>query len=57
MIVRDSTRRHHNLLCKPISEFDVSNLKRISYSYYEMAEELPITICTGRNMPDMKKLC
>lgn len=33
---RDNSRRHHNLLCKPFSEFDTSHFKKISYSYYEM---------------------
>jgi len=31
---RDNTRRHHNLLTKPFSEYDTNHFKKISYSYY-----------------------
>ena len=34
VMARDNSRRHHNLLCKPFSEFDISHFTRISYSYY-----------------------
>lgn len=54
---RDNTRRHHNLLCKPFSEFDTSHFKKISYSYYEMPSDFPKPICSGRNKPDWKELC
>ena len=33
---RDQSRRHHNFLCKPLSEFDASNFRKISYSYFWM---------------------
>lgn len=45
---RDNTRRHHNLLCKPFSEFDTSHFKKISYSYYEMPPEFPRPLCLGK---------
>jgi histone deacetylase complex regulatory component SIN3 len=54
---RDNTRRHHNLLCKPFSEFDTSNFKKVSYSYYEMPQEFPRPICKGREREDYKVLC
>lgn len=47
---RDNTRRHHNLLCKPFSEFDTSHFKKISYSYYEMPAEFPKPLCLGRTI-------
>jgi histone deacetylase complex regulatory component SIN3 len=31
---RDNSRRHHNLLCKPFSEFETHLFKKISYSYF-----------------------
>lgn len=54
---RDSTRRHHNLLCKPFSEFDISHFTRISYSYYELPKNFPKPICTAKNKKEYKKLC
>jgi histone deacetylase complex regulatory component SIN3 len=54
---RDNTRRHHNLLCKPFSEFDISHFKKISYSYYEMPSDFPKPICSGRNVKSIKALC
>jgi hypothetical protein len=54
---RDNTRRHHNLLCKPFSEFDTSHFKKLSYSYYEMPPEFPKPLCQGRSKPDIRKLC
>lgn len=54
---RDNTRRHHNLLCKPFSEFDTSNFKKISYSYYEMPSDFPKPICSGRTKPEWKEIC
>jgi histone deacetylase complex regulatory component SIN3 len=53
---RDNSRRHHNLLCKPFSEFDTSHFKKMSYSYYEMPSDFPRPICTGRNRPDIKEI-
>ena len=54
---RDNNRRHHNLLCKPFSEFDISHFKKISYSYYEMPSDFPRPLCLGRSRPDVAKLC
>jgi histone deacetylase complex regulatory component SIN3 len=50
---RDNNRRHHNLLCKPFSEFDTSHFKKISYSYYEMPVDFPKPLCFGRSNPDV----
>ncbi|CDW73125.1 paired amphipathic helix protein sin3a-like [Stylonychia lemnae] len=54
---RDNTRRHHNLLCKPFSEFDTSHFKKLSYSYFEMPPEFPKPLCQGRSKPDIRALC
>jgi len=54
---RDNTRRHHNLLCKPFSEFDTSHFKKLSYSYFEMPPEFPKPLCKGRSKPDIRQLC
>ena len=52
---RDNARRHINLLCKPLSEFDLSQFKKISYSYYEISPIFPKPICAGRFDPKMKE--
>lgn len=54
---RDLSRRHHNLLCKPFSEFDTSHFKKISYSYFEMPPDFPKPLCLGRSHPDWATLC
>lgn len=54
---RDNSRRHHNLLCKPFSEFDTSHFKKISYSYYEIPPDFPKPLCYGRTHPEIAKLC
>ena len=54
---RDSSRRHHNLMCKPLSEFDVREFKKISYSYFEISAKFPKPICGGRSRPEWKALC
>lgn len=51
---RDNARRHHNLLCKPLSEFDTTQFKKISYSYYEINPKFPKPICGGRLDPKMR---
>lgn len=48
ILARDETRRSQNILCKPISELDVRNLRKESYSYYKMDPDFPQPICTGR---------
>lgn len=45
---RDHSRRHHNLLCKPLSEFETHYFKKISYSYFKMPPDFPRSICFGR---------
>lgn len=45
---RDLSRRHHNLLCKPLSEFEMHFFKKISYSYFEMPQNFPRTLCFAR---------
>lgn len=45
---RDAPRRNQNLLCKPISEFDITQFKKISYSYFEISAAFPKPICGGR---------
>ena len=45
---RDHSRRHHNLLCKPLSEFETHFFKKISYSYFEMPKDFPRPLCFGR---------
>ena len=45
---RDHSRRHHNLLCKPLSEFETHYFKKISYSYFEMPKDFPRSLCFGR---------
>lgn len=53
---RDNARRHQNLLCKPLSEFDTSQFKKISYSYYEINTKFPKPICGGRSNPTFREL-
>ncbi len=53
---RDNARRHQNLLCKPLSEFDTSQFKKISYSYYEINTKFPKPICGGRSNKEFKAL-
>ena len=48
MISRDLSRRHHNFLCKPLSEFETHYFKKISYSYFEMPKDFPRSLCFGR---------
>lgn len=48
VLSRDLSRRHHNLLCKPLSEFETHHFKKISYSYYLMPPDFPRTLCYGR---------
>lgn len=45
---RDHSRRHHNLLCKPLSEFETHYFKKISYSYFKMPLDFPRSLCFGR---------
>jgi histone deacetylase complex regulatory component SIN3 len=45
---RDLTRRHHNFLCKPLSEFETHYFRKISYSYFEMPKDFPRSLCFGR---------
>lgn len=45
---RDFSRRHHNLLCKPLSEFETHYFKKISYSYFKMPADFPRALCFGR---------
>jgi histone deacetylase complex regulatory component SIN3 len=45
---RDFSRRNHNLLCKPLSEFETHYFKKISYSYFEMPKDFPRSLCFGR---------
>lgn len=54
---RDAQRRHHNLLCKPLSEFDTSHFRKISYSYFEINSKFPKPICGGRLKAENKELC
>lgn len=49
---RDHSRRHHNLLCKPLSEFETHYFKKISYSYFKMPQDFPRSICFGRKADD-----
>lgn len=51
---RDIARRNQNKLCKPLSEFDTTQFKKISYSYYEINDKFPKPICLGRENPAMK---
>jgi paired amphipathic helix protein Sin3a len=51
---RDNARRHHNLLCKPLSEFDTAHFKKISYSYFEISPKFPKPICGGRYDPVLR---
>lgn len=53
---RDNSRRHHNLLCKPFSEFDTSHFRKISYSYYEMPKDFPRPLCLGRQEWEWRRL-
>jgi histone deacetylase complex regulatory component SIN3 len=48
VVSRDFSRRHHNLLCKPLSEFETHNFKKISYSYFLMPPDFPRPLCFGR---------
>lgn len=57
VVIRDNARRHHNLLCKPYSEFDIAAFKKISYSYYELPAHFPKTICSGKGKPEFKEIC
>jgi paired amphipathic helix protein Sin3a len=45
---RDLSRRHHNFLCKPLSEFETHYFRKISYSYFEMPKDFPRSLCFGR---------
>ena len=54
---RDNSRRHHNLLCKPFSEFDTHHFKKLSYSYFEMPTDFPRPLCKGRFNPEIRQLC
>jgi hypothetical protein len=45
---RDVSRRQLNLLCKPLSEFDLQHFKRETFSYYEIGDKIPKPICGGR---------
>jgi histone deacetylase complex regulatory component SIN3 len=53
---RDNARKHQNLLCKPLSEFDTREFKKISYSYYEISPKFPKPICGGRSDPEFRDL-
>ncbi len=48
VLSRDLTRRHHNYLCKPLSEFETHYFRKISYSYFEMPKDFPRSLCFGR---------
>lgn len=53
---RDNARKHYNLLCKPLSEFDTSKFKKISYSYFDINSIFAKPICGGRSDPIYKDL-
>ena len=53
--LRDLGRRNQNYLCKPLSEFETSKSKKISYSYFELPEEFPRPSCLAREDPSTKK--
>jgi hypothetical protein len=52
---RDHSRRHHNLLCKPLSEFETHYFRKISYSYFEMPKDFPRPLCFGRTSLENKE--
>jgi histone deacetylase complex regulatory component SIN3 len=54
---RDVTRRLNNVLCRPLSEVDLSHFKKISYSYFEMPINFPRPICKGRYSEGWKDIC
>lgn len=55
---RDNSRRHHNLLCKPFSEFETHLFKKISYSYFQMPDDFYRPLCKGRFVhPEIRDLC
>lgn len=55
---RDNSRRHHNLLCKPFSEFETHLFKKISYSYFLMPDDFYRPLCKGRFVhPEIRDLC
>jgi paired amphipathic helix protein Sin3a len=55
---RDNSRRHHNLLCKPFSEFETHLFKKVSYSFFLMPDDFYRPLCRGRFVyPEIRQLC